>query len=109
MRRSFVSSCSAISPSLTFLSCLLPFAVRVGLGCVFELLDAAYAQIGAHAGHRAEQQRRLAIEIEMLVLHQRRDADQVALLPVPALSIVDVVAAAFEDQQLLLGGVAVTA
>src|ERR1051325_578623 len=49
------------------------------------------------------------IAVEMLMRGHRRDADEITALPTEALSFVDVVAAPFEDENLLLDHVAVHA
>src|SRR5919198_5546715 len=45
----------------------------------------------------------------MLMLDHRRDIDQVAFLPVPALLVVDVIPAAVDDKDLLFGHMPVLA
>src|SRR5262249_4368288 len=82
-------------------STLVGYRIEVLRG-VFHLLDAAEAEERVVGRRRTQQQRRLRAGVEMLVLGHRGDADEVALLPVPALAIVDVVAATPHDEDEFL-------
>src|SRR6266498_1543704 len=76
------------------------------LRCIFDLFDSADTQIDVSRRHRVEQQRPIGTRVKVLVLGHPRNTNQIALLPVPALAVVNIVTFSLEHQDELLGDVA---